>query len=289
MEFILRSNKLIVTIQSKGAEISSILFNDLEYIWQAKPDVWPRHTPVLFPIVGKLRNNTFNYNSASYALSQHGFARDKEFKMIKQTDSEVTFELGSDMETEKIFPFQFKFQIKYAIENEMVVCQYSIINPSSEADLFFSVGAHPGFKVPLLETEKFTDYALIFHNSKKFFVTELSDGLLTNTKKELILKEGDLKITDDLFNADALVFENSQIDSIGLRSTVSGKGVELQCKNWPYFGIWSKKGCNEFICLEPWYGIADSIDSTGDIKTKNGIIHLEPSEEFDCSFSIKLF
>lgn len=289
MEYTLQSNNLTLAIQSKGAEISSILFNHLEYIWQAKENIWPRHAPVLFPIVGKLKNNSFQYNSHVYSLTQHGFARDNEFEMISRSENAITFELRNNGVTEKVYPFEFNFQIKYAIEKDTVICEYTIRNPSSSDDLFFSVGAHPGFRIPLLDTEKFTDYTLNFHNSKPFFATELADGLLTNSKKELSLIDGDLTITDDLFDKDALVFENSQIDSIGLRSSVSGKGVELVCRNWPYFGIWSKKGCREFICLEPWHGIADSVDSTGDLRNKKGIIQLKPFEEFDCSFSVKLF
>jgi len=289
MEHQLKSNHLNVTINSKGAELSSVKLNGVEYLWQAKAEVWPRHAPVLFPIVGKLKENTFKFNDKNYSLSQHGFARDYDFKMTSQTENEITFELRNTATLQKLYPFEFIFQIKYSIEKSKIVCQYTISNPSSQANLFFSVGAHPGFKVPLLENEKFTDYTLNFHNSKKFFVTELADGLLTNTKKELALIDGDLKLTNDLFNADALVFEDSQIDSIGLRSIISGKGVELECKNWPYFGIWSKKGHNEFICLEPWYGIADSIDSIGDLETKKGIIQLKPFEEFDCSFSMRFF
>ena len=113
--------------------------------------------------------------------------------------------------------------------------------------------------------------------------------MLTDTKKGLELLNGELRLTSNLFDCDALVFEDSQIDSVTLKSKTSDKGIELLCNNWPYFGIWSKPGCQEFICLEPWYGIADSVNSTNELKNKKVIIQLKPEEEFDCGFSVRLF
>ncbi|MDZ4665823.1 MAG: aldose 1-epimerase family protein [Bacteroidota bacterium] len=287
MVYNLRSNNLVVSINSKGAEICSVKYNELEYIWQARADAWPRHTPVLFPIVGRLKNNSFNYDDQSYSLSQHGFARDKEFKCISQSGKEMHFELVSSIETKKVYPFEFSLTIKYILQDDNLICTYEVSNPSSRI-LLFSIGAHPGFKVPLLENEKFEDYKLKLDSTKKYQTTVLSDGLLSDGKKELFLTNGDLNLSIDLFDTDALVFEDSQIDSISLISP-SGKGVELTCVGWPYFGIWSKKGCKEFVCLEPWHGIADGVNNGGDLKTKRGIIELQPEKKFECSFSIRVF
>lgn len=289
MEYKLRSNDLSVTILSKGAEISSLVFKEIEYIWQADAAVWPRHTPVLFPIVGRLKDNTYHYQNKDYSLSQHGFARDKEFLMIHQTDSEIEFELEHDLETKKIYPFEFRLQIKYQIVDDVLICSYKVINPSDLGEVLFGIGAHPGFRVPLLESEKFTDYSLFFDPTRTFQISDLKDGLLSGTKKELKLTSGELKITKNLFDNDALVFEDRQINSICLKSNLSGKGVELKCEDWPYFGIWSKKGCQEFICLEPWHGITDSAMPYGEFKNKKGIIYLGPKEEFNCSYSVRIF
>jgi len=278
MEYQIKSHNLVVKINSKGAELSSVKLEDLEYLWQAKADVWPRHAPVLFPIVGRLKDNS---------ISQHGFARDKELKLAFKDENEISFELINDEETNELFPFDFKLIIWYSITDNRVVCGYEVVNTASQKNLFFSIGAHPGFKVPLSNTEKFEDYKLVFSN-KEYYTTVLADGLLSDTKKELVLHHGELNLSTALFENDALVFEDSQIDQIRLISK-SGKGLELNCKDWPYFGIWSKKGCSEFVCLEPWYGIADSINSTGNLQTKKGIIELKVGEKFDCSFSIRVF
>ncbi len=287
MVYNLRSNSVIVSINSKGAEITSVKRKELEYIWQAKADVWPRHAPVLFPIVGRLKNNSFKHKEQNYSLSQHGFARDKEFKCISQSEKEIFFELVSDAETKKAFPFDHRLIIKYTLENDMVICTYEVKNHSDQ-NLFFSIGAHPGFKIPIEENEKFEDYKLKFDPVKEYHTSVLSDGLLSETKEKLHLTNGQLNLSTSLFAKDALVFENSQIDSISLISP-SGKGVELNCKQWPYFGIWSKKGCDEFVCLEPWYGITDSVNASGDLNTKKGMIELQPEKKFECSFSMRFF
>lgn len=289
MQYQLRSNNLIITIQSKGAEVSSVLLDSVEYIWQADPAIWPRHTPVLFPIVGKLKNDQCTHNGKTIQLSQHGFARDKEFKLIRQTNEEIVFELMSDEETIQIYPFDFKLLISYKITNNELNCSYQVINLSSERELLFSIGAHPGFRVPLTDSEKFTDYSLKFESNKTFVISKLSQGLLSGAKSELNLISNELHISKDLFEHDALVFEDSQINSIILHSNKSGKGVEMTCKNWPYFGIWAKKDCEQFVCLEPWYGITDTNVSNGELKNKKGIIQLDPKQEFNCNYSIRFF
>lgn len=287
MVYELGSNNLEVSINSKGAEISSVKYNALEYIWQAKVDVWPRHTPVLFPIVGRLKGNSFNYSGKNYSLTQHGFARDKEFKSISQSEKQISLELISDAETKKIFPFDFRLTITYKLEDNLVICTYEVTNPSSQ-NLFYSIGAHPGFKIPIKGSEKFEDYKLKFDPTKEYQITILADGLLSEVKEELHLANGELNLNTALFDKDALVFENSQIDSISLISP-SGNGVELNCNDWPYFGIWSKKGCSEFVCLEPWYGITDNEHASGDLKTKKGIIELAGGKRFECNFSMRFF
>ncbi len=284
MNYQLRSDKLSVSINSKGAELSSVVRDDLEYIWNAKADVWPRHAPVLFPIVGRLKNNTYSHKGKSFTLPQHGFARDLEFALLDQTASEIRFGLKSNEKTRSIFPFEFDLVIAYSVIGDVITCMYEIQNPSSE-DLFFSIGAHPGFATP----DGMQHYMLKFKADKQYEITLLNDGLLSDTKKKFHIHAGEVDLNSNLFDKDAMVFENSQIDDIELVSTKSGRGVELKCNGWPYFGIWSKRDCNEFVCLEPWYGITDHQESTGDILSKKGIIKVEAGKKFECSFSMRFF
>jgi galactose mutarotase-like enzyme len=292
MQELLVSNTLTVTINSKGAEISSVKNKEgLEFVWQAKQEVWPRHAPVLFPIVGKLKDNTFSLNDQVYELSQHGFARDHEFTLVQKNASLCVYELKPNAETKKLYPFDFVLKIKYELKDNFLTTSYIVTNPN-DTDLLFSIGAHPGFNCPLTKGETFEDYFLEF-GSDRLSLTELNNGLRrpstgsgTGAKKDLVLKDKKLHLTKNLFDNDALVFENRQIDKVTLRSEKSGHKITIECIGWPYFGIWSKKGCTEFVCLEPWYGIADHENSTGDLHKKEGIIQLKPHQQFSCSFTM---
>lgn len=281
----LESAHLKVIINSFGAELCSVKNNNsVEFIWQANKEVWARHAPVLFPIVGKLKENFFVYENTKHELSQHGFARDMDFELIEDSSNSCTFELTSIPETLKKFPFDFVFQINYLLQENKLITNYKVINPSHKS-LLFCVGAHPGFNCPLLPNESFNDYYLEFEKNT-YKLTELDNGLRTDVKKNLILTDNKLFLNKDVFSKDALVFENNQINKISLCSVKSDRKITLESKDWPYFGIWSKTGNAEFVCLEPWYGIADESKTNNELIKKEGMIELAPNAEFNCSFSL---
>jgi galactose mutarotase-like enzyme len=285
MTVFLESEQLSICIEELGAELSSVKNQSgLEFLWQADKEIWPRHAPVLFPIVGKLKDDCFSFNDQFYTLTQHGFARDKNFKLIQHSDSDCIFELRSDAETKKNYPFDFIFQIHYQLSHQTLRTEYKVINPSSET-IYFSVGAHPGFNCPLSNEESFEDYYLEFESSS-YALTELNSGLRKETKHTLELDQHKLPLSLELFEKDALVFENYQINNLVLASNKSNHRITLQSENWPYFGIWTKKGVQKFICLEPWQGIADKENSSQNFVRKEGIIKLEAKKEFRCSFLI---
>jgi galactose mutarotase-like enzyme len=282
----LASNDLTVNFKIKGAELCSVKNKQgIEFMWQANPLVWPRHAPILFPIVGKLLNNSYRTDDKVYELNQHGFARDLDFKIIEQTPTQVCFELNSDSYTNNTYPFEFNLKISYRLEGSLLTSTYAVYNPS-KIKLPFSIGAHPGFKCPILPHEKFEDYYLEFEKNE-FELSELNNGLRTTRKNPLALNEKRLDINQHLFNNDALVFENQQINEISLCSKVSAHKITLKSHDWPYFGIWAKKNCAEFICLEPWYGIADTETTNQQLKSKEGIRWLEPKTEFSCFFTLQ--
>ena len=286
MKTVISSQLLSVTINHFGAEICSIKYiQQTEVIWQAD-DEWKRHAPVLFPIVGKLKNDTYQYNDNTYKLSQHGFARDIVFNLIFSNESSCTFELVSSNETKINYPFDFILQIKYElIENKLTV-SYSVTNPSSSI-LYFSIGAHPAFSCQLNGNDTLNDYYLKFEKSD-FVLTQLNNGLRTNQKSKLNISKNKLLLSTDWFDNDALVFENSQINKISLCSLIGHQKITINCNNWPYFGIWAKKDCDKFICLEPWYGIADNENTDTNLKTKDGILTLNSLSTFNCSYAITI-
>lgn len=287
MIYELKNNFLSVKINSFGAELCSVISTEsaIEYIWQADKAIWNRHAPNLFPIVGKLKDGTYTYQDKSYQLPQHGFARDNEFICIENSDTIVAFELTANEKLLTVFPFHFSLQIKYTLLQNNLKVSYSVFNPDNRA-LYFSIGAHPAFNCPLSDDEVFEDYELIFPNKNLLIINQLNDGLITEQTKTIELDYNKLPVNQHLFENDALVFTNNQIKEVQLISKKTKKGVVLKSLNWPYFGIWTKKQTSQFVCLEPWFGIADSENATGDFTTKTGIIKLESEQNFDCEFEM---
>lgn len=286
MQTALSSQNLTIIINHFGAELCSILDkNQTEFMWQAQSE-WQRYSPVLFPIVGKLKNNTYSFKNNTYELKQHGFARDIIFTLISSTKNACTFELKSSSETKKNYPFDFTFQIHYELIKNKLTISYSVNNPSQN-QLYFSVGAHPAFSCQLNGNDTLEDYYLKFEKPK-FIMSALNDGLIRDEKIDLEIYKNKLLLYTNLFDNDALVFGNSQINKVSLCSIIGNQKVTLESKNWPYFGIWTKKNSNKFICFEPWYCIADSETNGGSFENKKGIISLNPQSNFSCSYSITI-
>ena len=286
----LQNSLLSINVNSFGAELCSVVSNEtqIEYIWQADEKIWARHAPNLFPIVGKLKDGKYFYQSKEYQLPQHGFARDNEFICIEEQADFLLFEFTANESTLEKFPFHFSLQVGYKLEGNTIKVSYSVFNPDSK-ELYFSVGAHPAFNCPLQSNELFSDYELYFPHNSKLTLNTLNEGLITSQTKEILLEQNKLNVTKDLFENDALVCMNSQIGEVHLISSKSKHGVALVSENWPYYGIWSKKGCEQFVCLEPWYGIADDENTHGDFVSKNGIIKVESEQYFNCSFNMMFF
>jgi galactose mutarotase-like enzyme len=288
--FQLQNKVLSIKVNSFGAELCSVISKEttIEYIWQADEKVWARHAPNLFPIVGKLKNGSYTYQSKSYQLPQHGFARDNEFICIEERTDFILFEFTANDSTLEKYPFHFSLQIGYKLIENKIEVSYSVFNPDSK-ELYFSIGAHPAFNCPLQNEESFNDYELAFPNKNKLVINQLNDGLITNTTKEIELINSKLSVSKQLFDHDALVCLNTQIEEVRLVSKKTNRGVSLTSKDWPYYGIWSKKGTEHFVCLEPWYGIADYENTAGNLESKTGIIKVEPEQYFNCSFDMLFF
>ncbi|MBS1651487.1 MAG: aldose 1-epimerase family protein [Bacteroidetes bacterium] len=259
-----------------GAELKSLVFNNFETIWQAKSD-WQRSAPVLFPIVGRLNQNTYTYKDKKYTLPQHGFARDMEFILVKHSDSEITFSLQANNQTKLIYPFDFELVISYKLIDNTLGVNYLVKNISPHNKMFFSIGAHPGFNVNFQ-----TSYLEI--DTKQLNASILLNGLLINQKNQINIYNNKLQLSTNLFNNDAIVLEDSQIHNLKL--VTDNYAIKMECVNWPYFGIWSKNNCNNFICLEPWFGITDIENFNDDFSKKKGVICLKQNQSFNCSYTL---
>ncbi len=279
---------LKVTINLKGAELSSIINkeNGKEYLWQADPSHWPRHSPILFPIVGRLRNDEFFYNGMNYSLSQHGVARDLDFSVVEQKENSALFELRSNPEIRIAYPFKFLLQVGYELKENTININYQVTN-KDHSKMYFSIGAHPGFNCPLNEDEKRSDYSLVFEKKETLSTQQLKEGIRADQFTPVLDDSNVILIEDNLFDNDALIFRDVQSESITLQNG-DEKLVSVNFKGFPYLGIWSKSSDSPFICIEPWYGVADHEKHNHKLEEKEGILSLDPKNHFKASYSISI-
>ncbi len=285
------SNEILeVNIIQRGAELTSIVSKStgLEYMWNADPTFWAKTSPVLFPIVGTLKNDTYYYEGKAYQLGRHGFAREKEFTVTAQTAASVTFTLVTDESTLKNYPFHFRFDITYEVINNTLSVTYKVLN-TGNTELLFSVGGHPAFKVPLVEGTAYTDYYLQFEKKETTGRWPISKDGLIETKPASLLENSDrIPLSKELFLQDALVFKNLKSSKVSLKSSATSHGLLFDYTGFPFLGIWAAKNA-DFVCIEPWCGIADSVSTDQQLKNKEGINKLDAGDAFERNWSVSLF
>jgi galactose mutarotase-like enzyme len=283
-------NQLIrVKIASQGAELTSLELKEdnQEYLWQADPKYWGRHAPVLFPIVGKVKNDQYTVDGEVFKLTQHGFARDNEFELVEQEEQRVVYRLASNKELLKKYPYQFELDIEYKLVANRVEISYLVKNKDQKT-IYFSIGAHPAFNWPLEEGETKEDYYLDFEENEGLRASLLAEGLLSDTTIEFLANNNSKPLAEELFRNDALILKGLKSKSVALKSKNSDREVKVEFAGFPYMGIWSPPAGAPFICIEPWYGVADLKDSDGNFKTKEGIEILKAGAEFSCMYSISI-
>ena len=257
------------------------------YLWHGDSKYWGRTAPVLFPIVGRLKDDSYIYNNQEYKMTQHGFARDNKFELVEEARNYLIYALEAAPETLEQYPFKFRLEIKYSLRGNSLNITYQVIN-QDQKDMYFSIGAHPAFYWPLTEAEKKEDYYLEFEKKEEAARYLLEAGLL-NQQQELILdNQKSLELFPDIFEDDALVFKDLKSEKITLKSKKSERKVQVEFKDFPYLGIWSQSAEAPFICLEPWHGIADAVDSSFRIEEKEGVNQLAPGNKFKATHTITI-
>jgi galactose mutarotase-like enzyme len=285
----LENESIILAIDPIGAELKSFIKkqNNTEFLWDSNPEFWAKSSPVLFPIVGGLINNEYHYNNEMYSLGRHGFARESTFEMELQKSNEAIFLLKSSPETLRKYPFEFELRLKYTVNSCGFTLEYEVKNTGSNT-MFFSIGAHPAFKIPFFEDEAYSDYYLEFENTENLEINPLTkDGLIENHKIKLSEPSNTLKLSKELFFNDALVFKGLSSSWIKIKSTSNSQELRFNMANFPYLGIWAAKKSN-FVCIEPWCGIADHVGHSQKIEEKEGILCLKTSETFIKEWSVSL-
>jgi galactose mutarotase-like enzyme len=282
----LENGQIIAEVTAFGAELQMLArVGGKNCLWQVDERYWNRISPLLFPIVGKLRGDWAESPSGKIQLRQHGFARDSDFVIRYQSSDCLILTLADDARTRQAYPFSFELEVEYRLEAERLMVRYSVCN-SGESDMPFSIGAHPGFALngPLEE------HRLVFSEplwTQRYWI---ENGLYTGTSSPCLNGESELPLKSEDFQQDAIVFKHSGISSVRLEHR-DGPIVEMQlpsADDFPYWGFWTKPAA-PFFCLEPWAGLADSVDGSGEFLEKEGILLLKPGDRKSFGYTLKPF
>lgn len=293
---------LTIAVKEHGAELASIQSDGREYLWQADEMFWKRHSPVLFPIVGAVWNGEYRSHGKTYKMGQHGFARDMDFKLIKETDTEVRYALTSSDATLSKYPYPFRLEIGYALEGKRIKVLWHVENTGTEK-MAFQIGAHPAFFWPMLSNKDIEGGVetmlppLNSDDNRGYFRIESSDrnlplsvitegGCVGKESSVLLDAEGYLPLDIHTFDSDALIVEDSRITKVTICKADKSPYLSLEFTS-PLVGLWSPPGKRApFVCIEPWYGRTDRVGFEGDYEEKEWMQTLNVGECFDASYDI---
>ncbi|TLG79847.1 aldose 1-epimerase family protein [Vagococcus zengguangii] len=289
--FTLKNDLVTACFKAQGAELTSLQLNDgeVEFLWQGDPEFWGRQAPVLFPFVGRLKDDTYRFEGEDYHLPQHGFARDQVFEMVQQTDDSVTFSLKSSETTKANYPFDFELQIVYRLVGSALTTTYRVHN-TGEYTMYYSVGGHPAFNVPINGQGTFEDYNLTVKFSDESLFLPLAGPNIAVDKKEVVEPHFTVPLLREVFKGDALVYATPlDQQEIILISEKTPHRLSVSYEKLPYVGLWSPYPKEApFVCIEPWLGIADTTDATGELTEKLGIQRLASNQVEESSYTITI-
>jgi galactose mutarotase-like enzyme len=287
----IENDYLSVSIQKKGAELCSFRSkkSGTEFMWNGDPAVWGSFAPVLFPIIGCLKDNEFYYKGKKGTVPKHGFIRNNEELIVSQiNETTVEYSFKYSERTLENYPFMFEFTVRYQLVGNSLEVHHFIQNHSATDSLYYSVGGHPAFRCPFYETETYEDYYLEFEHEETVDTWEVtSEGLIGTTTKSLLERQRNLSLYPTIFQNDALILKTLKSRSVQLRSKNHATYLQVDFDDFNYLGLWAKPNA-PFICIEPWLGISDSVHATKDIYKKEGILSLAPLSEGRHTYKISL-
>ncbi|MDA9508715.1 aldose epimerase [Bradyrhizobium sp. CCBAU 11386] len=279
---------LTATIKAQGAELCSLKDGSgVEFIWQAGP-AWPRHAPLLFPIVGRLANDELRHRGKTYRMTQHGFARDNCFAWAERGESRCALVLEDSEATRALYPFAFRLAATYTVDEAGLDVALKIVNTGEET-LPASLGGHPAFNWPLQAGVSRESYALTFANEELFPVRRLDGGLLRAATEPSPVKGTELPLSESLFTDDAIIFDRINSNSVryaaGQGASI-GPWLKISWRGFRELGVWSKPSGAPFLCIEPWRGYASPSGFDGDFSDKPGLMHIAPGATETLSFRV---
>ena len=279
MYYKIENEFLTCEIDDMGAQLHSLVSkeNGKEYIWQGNPDIWYGQSPVLFPVIGQLINDKYFYNGVEYTMPKHGIARRYVFNVKECGGAKAVFSLESNKKTLEAYPFDFEYILTFELKGKALVNTMTVVN-KTKGDMYFSVGAHPGFNCKVGDIIEFEETETL--------ATERidKDSLIIPEKFPFMENEKSFVITKEIFEPDALILSDIKSEKL----TIKGENeVEFTFGKCPFLGIWAKPGA-PYVCIEPWYGGNDGREVKKDISEKRGIQHLAEGETFDFSWTAEV-
>lgn len=278
MEIILENNFLRVAINTYGAELTSVVNKESgeEMLWNADAEVWPRHAPILFPWCGRLKNNEFTHNGVKYQGGGHGFVRDMEHDIIEARNTVAVLSLSANAVTMEKFPFVFRFTTTYRLEGKAIRHEILVENEGTW-DMPFALGFHPGFMCPFDSSHTAQDYEFRFNIPQSPIEIDTSEGGLVNGKEKVMFEnKSAIQLTDTLFANDSYCMKNLTASTLSIVEKDTGRSVDVGLEGFPYTLIWSAAGPVKFVCIEPWHGLPDRTDTSGEWSEKTDTVVLEP-------------
>ena len=285
----LSNEQLTIKVAEKGAELQSIIDGEgREYLWQADPKYWSRHSPILFPIVCSVENDTYTVDGHEYHLPRHGFARDTVFTLVAQSENKVVFALHDSEETLKVYPYHFNLAVSYRLDGNKIHVIWHVEN-TDKREMHFQIGGHPAFYAPGCEADKPLKGVLRVDNPDQLKALKSHiDGSVEMTEVEIVSKDGLIAFDDEFFAHDSVKLHNSQTSSVELLNPDGTVAVTLDYK-CPIIAFWSPYQKNApFVCLEPWYGVGDPRGYKGEFKDKPMMNHLQPGASFMSEYVITI-
>ena len=314
--YVMENAELRIEVEERGAQLCRVYDkkNGNEILWEGKEPFWRYHAPILFPIVGRVANNEYRYGGKTYSLPQHGFARVSDFTVISDTagseegistgsetgeagqnalqkKNTLCFRLDNSEKTREVYPFSFRLQVEYLLEGRNVTVRWTVTNPSQEETMYFSIGAHPAFRTPLVEGEAKNEYFVRFEDNPapRYILFNKESGLAVPGQEYVMdTDNGYLQLKDHLFDIDTFIFQEGQIRTISLCRPDRTPYLRMHCAGFPYFGLWTQNDDAPFVCLEPWYGRLDDEGFTGELPEKTGIQKLAPGATFEAAYTIEV-
>ena len=292
MEYILENSALSLTLSTLGGELRSAINknNGKEYLWQGNPEFWTGRSPNLFPIVGRVKEGKYRLGDKEFTIkSPHGFVRISELEVREKTDSFIKFGISSNDATRAVYPFEFDFTVSFKLDGNAFTVTYEIKNTDLKA-MYFSVGAHPGFNIPINEWESFEDYSIEFENECEPNEVICDNCYITGEKRPFALENKKaIPLRHNLFDNDAIILSDMKSRKLTVRSDKSDSSVTVDFADFDYLGIWHKPLTEApYICIEPWNGLPSEVTSDEELTKKPAIIMLEPSKTYSAKYTVEI-